>query len=994
MAETVKYIIEADISDFVRGMLASSTAAEAADKRTRKATQKTDKAVSSASKRMIRNLGSVAMNQRRSTVAVTSFQKAIQRAYTSVNKSTQITENKTVGMFSRFRNSFNSFDKTLDRSTDLVRDWNVAMRSVNTTTLVIGATTASGALLGLVAAASQAVGILYTLPAAAIGAGTILASLRVGFGGIGAAVKALDKANKAAAGSSGDLNKQLAGFDKMNVLNDQSAGAAAIADLNEAMDKLSPAGKAVALALYEIGQAFQENVMKPVQEVLLNGVAPALLYTYGIIEGPLRDSLSNVAGSLNLMLLEMLRVMSLPFFSSFIEKAGELGAYIVTALIPVIEPLARGIASLFEVTVPYIQLFVDGVAGAIIKWGEWMQTVEGRNAVREAIDDSIVALRVLGDLFGAVFGTIDAIFDAAGDAMYKPINAITEMIKRFETWLRTARGIDFVNDLLDITTNAIKSLSDALSIVGGAFADAINWFNSLDDSTQQTIIKVGIFIGAITGLVGYIGGLISPLVSFGSAIASFVGPLVSSAAAATGATGALGLLRGGLGLLLGPVGLIITALTLLYTGSEDFRNAINQLIGSAINVLISVFKILMSALEPVFKIFGLLVDIVGGVLASVISAFTPILKAVATVFELLFSILEPVFSIIGLLADVIGTVLKAVFEAIGPVVQDFLEMNMMPLSLLFEALIPVLQAVSGAVRVFSDWLSTTASNAMAMVGALGLGKSSTETLEDATKDVKDAQDKYNESVLKGIDLQKEIADLERSSVDAKLGVMDAQDRLKEKQDKYNEAIAKYGPNSREAERATLELESAQYKLDDAQTKVKETGEELKNKNIELQDQNKKTSQEAKNLADKNTALKVAQDGAKGSAEGLRGALGEAIKGGVNGIIRMWNNFSIPPVNILGKEVTPRIHFPDIPYLAKGGIVSSPTMAMVGEAGTEAVMPLENNTGWIDDLASKLNGRSGAPVNLTIQIGEEQIVDTVIDLINDKTNMTGQNVITV
>ena len=32
---------------------------------------------------------------------------------------------------------------------------------------------------------------------------------------------------------------------------------------------------------------------------------------------------------------------------------------------------------------------------------------------------------------------------------------------------------------------------------------------------------------------------------------------------------------------------------------------------------------------------------------------------------------------------------------------------------------------------------------------------------------------------------------------------------------------------------------------------------------------------------------------------------------------------------------------DIPYLAKGGLVSAPTFAMIGEAGSEAVLPLEN-----------------------------------------------------
>lgn len=44
----------------------------------------------------------------------------------------------------------------------------------------------------------------------------------------------------------------------------------------------------------------------------------------------------------------------------------------------------------------------------------------------------------------------------------------------------------------------------------------------------------------------------------------------------------------------------------------------------------------------------------------------------------------------------------------------------------------------------------------------------------------------------------------------------------------------------------------------------------------------------------------------------------------------------------------------VPMLAKGGIVDGATFAMIGENGKEAVMPLEKNTGWINELAQKLN----------------------------------------
>lgn len=42
-------------------------------------------------------------------------------------------------------------------------------------------------------------------------------------------------------------------------------------------------------------------------------------------------------------------------------------------------------------------------------------------------------------------------------------------------------------------------------------------------------------------------------------------------------------------------------------------------------------------------------------------------------------------------------------------------------------------------------------------------------------------------------------------------------------------------------------------------------------------------------------------------------------------------------------------------LAGGGITTGTTYAKIGEAGKEAVLPLENNTGWMDTLVSKING---------------------------------------
>src|SRR6202044_908246 len=78
-----------------------------------------------------------------------------------------------------------------------------------------------------------------------------------------------------------------------------------------------------------------------------------------------------------------------------------------------------------------------------------------------------------------------------------------------------------------------------------------------------------------------------------------------------------------------------------------------------------------------------------------------------------------------------------------------------------------------------------------------------------------------------------------------------------------------------------------------------------------------------------------------------------VKTGVNDVISAINAFinaldaihiSIPSISLPGTKLsTPAVNLgfsiPDIPMLAAGGIVDSPTLALIGEAGPEAVIPL-------------------------------------------------------
>ena len=79
---------------------------------------------------------------------------------------------------------------------------------------------------------------------------------------------------------------------------------------------------------------------------------------------------------------------------------------------------------------------------------------------------------------------------------------------------------------------------------------------------------------------------------------------------------------------------------------------------------------------------------------------------------------------------------------------------------------------------------------------------------------------------------------------------------------------------------------------------------------------------------------------------------------INGAIRAINSISvdIPDwVPVVGGQHW-GLNLGQIPYLAKGGVVNEATTAVIGEAGKEAVMPLERNTGWIGQLAGQIMSR--------------------------------------
>ena len=121
-------------------------------------------------------------------------------------------------------------------------------------------------------------------------------------------------------------------------------------------------------------------------------------------------------------------------------------------------------------------------------------------------------------------------------------------------------------------------------------------------------------------------------------------------------------------------------------------------------------------------------------------------------------------------------------------------------------------------------------------------------------------------------------------------------------------------------------------------------------------------------------------------------------------IRSFFNFkwSLPKLKMPHLKITGEFSIspPSVPkfsvdWYARGGVFDKPTLFTsggrlggLGEAGAEAIVPLENNTQWLDKIADKLSDKLGGGRNIVLQVDGKTFGQISVDSINALTKQTG------
>lgn len=441
------------------------------------------------------------------------------------------------------------------------------------------------------------------------------------------------------------------------------------------------------------------------------------------------------------------------------------------------QSLATGITSLFET----------------IDFGKWVGMISGlANGITTAIfnlltnvDWTSIAVQ-LGNTVNNLFASID--LAQIGTTINTLFTTIFGLIGNFFATVDFGQiASSFAQGINNIFSGNSSAFDGAATNVANGLVtffvtaiEQINWSLILDtflNATQTMLQSLGTamansgnpLISAFGGVVGAISDVIETLQPAIEAIILALGPIVQAILPVISD-------------LLPPIAEILSkAVAMVLPVLVKLFDAVMPIISELVQILLPIAMDLLQSLQPIFDaltdtvlpvivhlldacmpLIESVLNLVADLLAPIVSLIGPLLEIVFKILDPVISILEPILSVIGTLCDVIGDVLRPVLDALTPVLEavssifdllgPIIEIAITPLNLVAGAfkfvagiatgiLVPVIKIVMGIIEALMDVVKMVA-------GAFNVAFSA---IRDVIKKVADAIKKPINAVLGGIE---------------------------------------------------------------------------------------------------------------------------------------------------------------------------------------------------------------------------------------------------
>lgn len=281
---------------------------------------------------------------------------------------------------------------------------------------------------------------------------------------------------------------------------------------------------------------------------------------------------------------------------------------------------------------------------------------------------------------------------------------------------------EFQQALGEITESLLPTLKSLVAHI----KSIATWLKNLTPQQKELLGKILAITAAISPLLigigsitSHIGGLFIKLKNFLKSDSTLTW-LSSLRTSITNTGGVLEFLKSGLTSTIGIIGAVVTAFVLMYTQSESFRNAINNLVstlGEMFMPILENLKIVFNSLwsiltETLIPAFLSLFETLGNILAPVIrwyndylaSTLNPILQALG---NLVSNVLVLAFNLLKTKIELIINVIKYLFNGFKDLYDKFKETSAFEaISNSFNAVIEIIKTMIGWVKSLIDWISS------------------------------------------------------------------------------------------------------------------------------------------------------------------------------------------------------------------------------------------------------------------------------------------------
>lgn len=467
-------------------------------------------------------------------------------------------------------------------------------------TLLGGAT---AAVVALAAALATASGSAISLAGVLGSLGLAAATLKVGFTGVGDAMKAQSKAQQELA-ETGEIS------------------AATQEKLDAALAKLAPSAAAVVKQLSAMAPAWQA-VTRNVQERLFAGVSTALANLGNRYLPILNRQLGITAGVLNQTTLGFARFLNTSTRANQIGLIfGRLNSILQTLLAP-LTTVAGGFLDIFQASLPFAQQLALVLANLGRSFGAFLSQSAASGAFTRFMENAMVVAADLFRLLGNIGSIIGSVFGAGAAAGASLLDILADLTGRAAQFFNSAQGQEALANFFGL----IGEAGDVLISVFTALQPLLAGIGSLFNSLQGPVETLG------TALSGVIGLLAAQLGSALTKLGPVLGTLVTALAPVVEILG---------GALNGVIQALVPVILQIVTAFAQLVPVLTPLVSILAGVLVNSISQIAALIVQLLPVWAQLIAAVATGLQPVLLALQPVIGQIVTAFVQMVQALIPI----------------------------------------------------------------------------------------------------------------------------------------------------------------------------------------------------------------------------------------------------------------------------------------------------------------------------------------------------------------